>query len=559
MNKTKKSESIQKGGFLDRTDAYFDKRLTAVFLLSLFGLILFSFLLFQANISTGGDDSFYIIRAQQFIQDGTYPAFQGPLYPLFLAPFIVLFGLNVPLLKLMSIGLTTVFFILFYLSFRKRVTGTVMALSLLTIALNYHILYYASQTYSEAFYLFVQMLFLWQFFRIAEKAETGGTDLKRDYPSYLLLGFILLLLSLSKNIGLTGIISVSAYFIIRRNWKSLLYSVFSWASFTGLYEVIKRQLMSEGEAQISKQGLMLLYKDPYDFSKGKEDLAGFISRFLENSNIYLSKNLMKIFNLRASNVTDSIEIVTILLATLIIAGLIMMRTRSRYAFFSGLYTAITLGVIFVILQTRWDQDRLIFLIVPPFVLFFYSVVDHIIRNNRFKLAQPIYLLLIFLYLSSAVMSASGHIDLISLKKNLAGDKYLGYTPDWKHFLKMSEWCGNNLPPSSIVASRKAAMSSIYANGKKFFNISRVISEDADTLLDHLQQNGVTHVIMAKLRRNPNQKSEYTINTIDRFLYYIEVKYPGTFRLIHQEGVKGDEESILFEADYSVRERTRTGN
>ena len=96
---------------------------------------------------------------------------------------------------------------------------------------------------------------------------------------------------------------------------------------------------------------------------------------------------------------------------------------------------------------------------------------------------------------------------------------------------MSEWAGKNLPEGSLVASRKAGMSTIYADGKKFFNITRVISQDADTLLDHFQNNGVTHVIMAKLRRNPKQKSEYTINTVHRYLSAIEQTYPGTFTLL----------------------------
>ncbi len=94
------------------------------------------------------------------------------------------------------------------------------------------------------------------------------------------------------------------------------------------------------------------------------------------------------------------------------------------------------------------------------------VFDDIIRS-KFKLIHPIFLLMMFLYMAWNV-GAIGHlpgaltkqIDLLKLKKNLSGDKYLGYTTDWQNFLKISEWSEKNLPKDSYVASRKAAISNI---------------------------------------------------------------------------------------------------
>ena len=261
---------------------------------------------------------------------------------------------------------------------------------------------------------------------------------------------------------------------------------------------------------------------------------------------------MKIFNLRDAGVIERIELITILVSALIIVGLIISFKKNKYIFFAGSYMTITLITVFVVLQTRWDAIRLIFLITPFFCIFMLFVFDDLIRRSKFKLLQPIFLLMMFLYLASNISTSAKNIDLLKLKKNLSGDKYLGYTTDWQNFLKISEWSEKNLPKDSYVASRKAAMSSIYAKGKKFHNISRVSTQNADTLMNHLQENGVTHVILAKLRRNPEVKSEYTINTVHRYLSFIENTYPGTFRAIHQEGIKDNEESILFEINYNVR-------
>jgi hypothetical protein len=57
--------------------------------------------LFDIRVSLSGDDSEYILRAYNFIH-GEFPTFQGPLYPIVLSPFIALFGISLPLLKMLS-------------------------------------------------------------------------------------------------------------------------------------------------------------------------------------------------------------------------------------------------------------------------------------------------------------------------------------------------------------------------------------------------------------------------------------------------------------------------
>lgn len=541
----------QSQGFLTKMDTFLHPRMNSIFFVALFIQIVFSLLLFQANISIGGDDSFYIMRAQNLLQDGTFPSFQGPLYPLFLTPLIAIFGINVLILKTFSIVLTSLFLYLFYRAFKNRINNSILVICLFALALNSHVLYYASQTYNEAFHLFIQLLFFYQFFKVFRQVENSDADYKSQYKDWIFLGFTMFLMAISKNLGLVGIITVVGFFLIQRKWKAVLASLIPWLGFMGIFSLIKR-IYFAADAQISRQGLMLLYKDPYNFSKGKEDVAGFFDRFIENSHIYLSKHLMKIFNLREAGVTNNIELLTIFLGLVLIYGLFKSYKKNKYLFFTGSYLVVTLSVVFVVLQTRWDADRLVFLVVPFFCVFVFYIFDDFLRSSRFKWSQAIFIMLTFLYLSSNVTASSKNIDLIGMKKKLAGEKYLGYTTDWVNFLKISEWCGKNLPENSFVASRKAAMSSIYANGKKFYNISRVPSENADSLLDLLEENKVTHVIMANLRRNPKEKSEYTINTVRRYLYYIDQKYPGVFLVIHQEGQRENEEAILFEINYNVR-------
>ncbi|MCK5536084.1 MAG: hypothetical protein KAI79_04610, partial [Bacteroidales bacterium] len=66
----------------------------------------------------------------------------------------------------------------------------------------------------------------------------------------------------------------------------------------------------------------------------------------------------------------------------------------------------------------------------------------------------------------------------------------------------------------------------------------------DDLLQNLYDNNVRYVIMANLRKYEQQKSEYTINTVRRYLFYIQRKYPFKIRQVHKIGK--DEEAYLFE-------------
>ena len=98
------------------------------------------------------------------------------------------------------------------------------------------------------------------------------------------------------------------------------------------------------------------------------------------------------------------------------------------------------------------------------------------------MGQGIYIVIVGIICSSVLISSfkRGSENLPIVKKNLSGNIYYGYTPDWQNFLKCSEWCADNLPSNTLVASRKAPMSFVYGKGKKFVPIYSVITKDSLT-------------------------------------------------------------------------------
>ncbi|GHT42386.1 hypothetical protein AGMMS49965_13800 [Bacteroidia bacterium] len=70
----------------------------------------------------------------------------------------------------------------------------------------------------------------------------------------------------------------------------------------------------------------------------------------------------------------------------------------------------------------------------------------------------------------------------------------------------------------------------------------------DDLLRSFKGGNVRYVIDASLRLYP-QKTGDTVSTVWRYLVFIESKYPGTFRKVHQIGNDNDEPAMLYEVVY----------
>ena len=139
-------------------------------------------------------------------------------------------------------------------------------------------------------------------------------------------------------------------------------------------------------------------------------------------------------------------------------------------------------------------------------------------------------------------------------KNLKGDIYYGYTPDWQNYLKISAWCADSLPQTSLIACRKAPMSFVYGKGKHFFPVYSVFGRDPntnqsnpDSALAILKRNHVTHILLASLRIDPSKNTGEIINTLHNIAYPIAQKYPDKLRLVKTIGEV--EEASLYEIKY----------
>ena len=540
-------------------DTFFDKleswgganntKLLAVFLvLSLF----FSFMLFNARISEAHDDALYLEGGWRYGHE--FPEYfytqNAPLYVMFLGLMIKIFGFKLLLFKVFNVIFNFFAVYFFYKAFYKRIPFAVFIPVMVFVSCNHLIQYFASMTFTEAFYLFLQSLFFYYFVKLYD-ALSADAEPKHHLKLWVLLGLFTFLIATCKSVAIVAVPALILFFLMEKQWKNAAFSLGAYLLFKIPYEIIIK-LIWGSQNQFSGQSKILLLKDPYDKSLGNEDLSGFITRFLDNCNLYLSKRFFQLLGFRDENSLELYGFIAFLVIVITLAALFyVFKHKNKPLVFFGLFTGAQLLLSFLILQTRWDQPRIVLICMPVMLIlilyFFYQSV------YKYSMGRSIYLVLTLVVCISVLLSSfkRGSKNLPIVKKNLAGDLYYGYTPDWQNFLKCSKWCADSLPANSLVASRKAPMSFVYGNGKKFFPIYSVIKKDSltnqsnpDSALAFFKKEGVTHIMLGSLRIDPNVNSGQIINTVHNIVQPIMQKYPDKLKLIHTEGLS--EESYILE-------------
>ena len=541
----------------DKFENWAAKNDTKIFYVLTILTLFLSFISFNARISEAHDDALYLEGGWRYVNE--FPTYfytqNAPLYPLFLGLLVKFFGFKLILFKLFSVAFSVLGFVLFYKSLKGRVPAIVFIPVAIFQATNHLIIYYASMTFTEAFYFFLQGLFFFYTVKIIDAITKDGVQLKPQLKLWLLFGLSMFLISTCKSSAIVVVPAVLLFFALEKNWKAAGYALGSYLIFKISYEAIVR-VFWKAQNQFAGQSKILLQKDPYNKSLGDEDMAGFIQRFVDNCNLGLSKRFYQLLGWRDENNTDVFGFLTLVTIAIIGIGFWkLFKSKNKVMLVLALFTGAQIILSFIILQARWDQPR-ITLICMPVLLILMLYAFYSFTNKPGGLGQIAYIVIAGLMVGSVGISSfkRGLTNIPIVQKNLKGDRYFGYTPDWQNFLRASEWCADSLSKESLTASRKAPMSFVYGKGKKFFPIYSVIKKDSvteqsnpDSALAFFQKNKVTHVILASLRLDPNNPGAGFINTVHNIFSPIGQKYPEKLKLVHTEGAF--EEAYVYEIKY----------
>ena len=657
VNKNNKQKNeTQPTKTTNTTKNFFERNEKTFLWISLAISALMSILMFDAKASLSGDDSDYVLYADKFCQNFTFPGFRGPLYPIILSPFVAIFGVNLVLLKSLSAIFILLSIWLLYKSFSGKIPSIILVPTLLILSVCSHVFFYASYTYSEPFFMFIQALFIYFFSRYFLNSEEQQYTLKKDWRKYLILGSIVLALGLTRSIGFGVLGAVILYCTIKSRWRDMLYIITATVSVFILFQIFKSIVWADaGSAYDIKY---YLAKNYYNLNQGMEDFVGFASRFVQNSSIYLTKFFCKFIGfipysteVLAPTVSSEWKLVfpptpnipamdfisagkslfiTIIVYVVFALCLISVFKKDKAILFVGIYIAVMNFASFIILQGNWQQDRLIMIYYPYMLLFLIGGLFYMFGRKK-TTKHFVYFTILGIMLFGNLIQSKTQINsnLPSLKRNIAGDKLAGLTPDWRNFVLMSQWAAKNTDKNDVIVSRKSSISYIYT-GRQFFGISSVptlpvdslptvapegkqiliadaslkqmiplspdlqyaiigelevnnkktnlvhiyyINSDEiedfvkemnendiacttdidgflsychnfqtkvnihnpDALLKNLKDNNVKYVLLPSLRVNPNVASGNILNTLNRYLLIISMKYPDRFKLIHKIG------------------------
>ena len=456
---------------LEKVNFFFENNNNKLYYLSLGLCVLFSLLLFSLKISIGADDSEYILSAVKYHRGEAFPEWHGSFYQIFLSFWIWLFGVNLLLLKLLSLIFIVLHLVVIRKTFLNRLPHSILAITLLFVSVNVFVLEYASLTYSEALYFLIQGLCIMFLLGLFEKLEKEGNTFKY-WVDWLVLGLALFLLSITRNIGVSMFLAVIVFWGIQKKWKSIISILLSFSFFETTFLLYKGIFWGSSKLGAESQFGAMFLKDPYNPAFGKVGLGELLERFYINFNQYITQHIFVFFGLDSMKPGIISAIVAIACAILFIMLIVYIFDKNKLIAFIGLYVVIALGVTFISQQSFWNQGRLVLVYVPLIFIFLLSVLHVLFSKykNQFVRHLPIIIGCMFtlLVFKGTIIRAKENCPIIA--KNISGDMYYGYSDDWANYLKISNWAAKNLSDSVNIGCRKPTMSFVYGEGRYFEGI-----------------------------------------------------------------------------------------
>ena len=540
---------IEKTFLFEKIENFTKAKANIILIISIVIAVVFSIIFFNPDVTVGGDDSIYIKSAYDFRHGLAFPSWHGSMYSIVLSIVIFVFGLNLIVLKLVSVAFTVGSIYIIQKILLKISNYTVTAFTILATSLSLLLSIYASTTYSEPFFIFIQALYIYLFI----KYITSNNNIKTDWKKMLLFGVLSYLMFQTRTVSIAAVGATLLYLLFEKKFiNSTLYVAF--IALTHLtFSFYKKIVWKIEHTGFEHQLEILRLKHPYKPNDGNDNLMGFIHRIWDNSEIYLSKHLMKMTGFKSIESRESNTILTIALLISIFFFAFIVIKKNKKTLFLVLYLVGIIGLTFVSLQKIWDQDRLIIIYFPYIVGIFFMGLWHLFQNKQLKNFQFLPIMFsIILLLSITAQSVKG-IEKYSYKNKFKSGEFSSYNPDWQNYLKATRWASLNLSDTSVVVCRKPGMAWISGEGNDIFKgLYNVEYDNADSIQKTFEELGATHVIMANLRVNPARKTDKTINTIRKSLTYLCTKSPGSFELIKEFGE--DEKAYLFKIN--LGEKTR---
>ena len=228
-------------------------------------------------------------------------------------------------------------------------------------------------------------------------------------------------------------------------------------------------------------------------------------------------------------ITSTDYIIAILLLILMAIGLARMKDHRILV---GLYLAGTFGILFL-WPEAWFGIRFMLPVVPILIMLSLNglVETPMFIAERLKRKEPWIIAIVIPFVVFFGMKTNLEKRVVELETRAKGI----YVSKFKNYFDLASWSSKNLPKDAVIACRKGQLFYLYANRWVTGFRSTLDKED---LIDRLQEQGVTHVVLDQLG----------YSSTSRYLYPAIKKYPGKFKVIRQ---LKNPDTYVMKFDYSL--------
>lgn len=488
---------------------------------------LFGALLFDTRLSFATDDSTYIANAISVLTNNSYPTYHGSLWPFMLAILIKLFGVKLMLFKFFSFFCMLLQQVVLYFTLRRRVAPIYTLIAMATFAVNGYILAYGSSTFSESFFMLVQTLSFWAFFRLADRLNItvqegrGNVSARekrnsRAAAAWAVFGFVFLMLSITKNVALFAAPCFMLWFALRKEWKNLVFAVLVFAAFKVSYEMTVRAVYGNVTSGQIEQLINKKHDDP---AQGRENVGGFIDRYITNYGQYVSIHIYKALGLRGRDISTPLlfspdkmaelnpqtalkpnAALGLLFLALYALALWMSFKHNKYIFYILLYMAALSNITFLI-QTYWNQDRYMIIFLPFLLMSLIYGIMELGRERKMPALRlgGLGLAIVILLLQVGPMLSAARKVRGGFTAALGGDLYKNYEQPYKDYLETAAWAGKALPADAIVGTSRNREAAVMAGNLNYSKVNLSFlnnpqMQNADSIVAQLRTQRINYLL-----------------------------------------------------------------
>ncbi len=412
-----------------------------------------SLLLFDPKLFTGGDNAVYINLAQSLVQGKGYknlnlPGEPGhtqypPGFPALLGLVMLIFGESVLAMKFFILACGLAAFYLFYLIclriFKERYYLAAAAYILVPVFIIYN-----HWILSEIPFLLCNLAALYLFMR-AEDGKKGFY-----YPAFACAYFAFF-------IRTTGIALIGAVFLtllVRKRYKEL-------GIFLGGFVIlfIAWQVRNSHYPQTGGYLDQFLAKYYYKPELGRIGIVDFLVRIVNNFVFYFFTVIPQSLFAAVTGRVLLIALGVLSLALLVAGFIVRRRTWSIIEFFLLFGLAVLL-----VWPEVWSSDRFLLPILP--VLVIYILLGLTSLRSRLAYALPA-VAAFFILANLWAMLAMAQTAVADNLKYLRGDRYAGYSTDWRRYFEAIAWIKKNVPGDQVIMARKPEFVYLLSHHKSF--------------------------------------------------------------------------------------------